>query len=320
MFKETVMNKITIVGTGSVGSTIAYTLTVTGMASEIVMIDINGEKAMGEALDIRQGTPFCNSCSLYAGSYADAVNSDIVILTSGVARKPGQSRLDLAQINVNITRSIIPEITKYAPDATYVIVSNPVDILTYTFCKYSGLPQERIIGSGTILDTARLRSRLSDYFFINQQNVHAYVLGEHGDSCFIPWSVANISNIPINDYGRSVQMRGIDFPELKYEEVEEYVKKSGARIISRKGATFYAVSISVCHLVKCLLSGIDTTLTVSTMLNGEYGIDDVCLSLLNVVGEKGAHSKVLIPLNDDELKALHHSADTLKGIINSITW
>lgn len=314
------MNKITIVGTGSVGSTIAYTLTVNGMASEIVMIDINGEKAMGEALDIRQGTPFCSPCSLYAGSYADAVNSDIVIITSGVARKPGQSRLDLAQINVNITRSIIPEITKYAPDATYVIVSNPVDILTYTFCKYSGLPQERIIGSGTILDTARLRSRLSDYYFINQQNVHAYVLGEHGDSCFIPWSVANISNIPIADYGKSVQMRGIDFPELKYDEVEEYVKKSGARIISRKGATFYAVSISVCHLVKCLLSGIDTTLTVSTMLNGEYGIDDVCLSLLNVVGDKGAHSKVLIPLNDDELKALHHSADTLKGIINSITW
>lgn len=314
------MNKITIVGTGSVGSTIAYTLTVSGRASEIVMIDINGEKAMGEALDIRQGTPFCSPCSLYAGSYADAVNSDIVIITSGVARKPGQSRLDLAQTNVNITRSIIPEITKYAPDATYVIVSNPVDILTYTFCKYSGLPQERIIGSGTILDTARLRSRLSDYYFINQQNVHAYVLGEHGDSCFIPWSVANISNIPINDYAKSVQMRGIDFPELKYDEVEEYVKKSGARIISRKGATFYAVSISVCHLVKCLLSGIDTTLTVSTMLNGEYGIDDVCLSLLNVVGDKGAHSKVLIPLNDEELKALHHSADTLKGIINSITW
>ena len=314
------MNKITIVGTGSVGSTIAYTLTVTGMASEIVMIDINGEKAMGEALDIRQGTPFCSSCDLYAGSYADAVNSNIVIITSGVARKPGQSRLDLAQTNVNITRSIIPEITKYAPDATYVIVSNPVDILTYTFCKYSGLPQERIIGSGTILDTARLRSRLSDYFYINQQNVHAYVLGEHGDSCFIPWSVANISNIPIADYGKSVQMRGINFPELKFEDVEEYVKKSGARIISRKGATFYAVSISVCHLVKCLLSGIDTTLTVSTMLNGEYGIDDVCLSLLNVVGDKGAHSKVLIPLNDAELKALHHSANTLKGIINNITW
>ena len=312
------MNKITIVGTGSVGSTIAYTLTVSGLASEIVMIDINGEKAMGEALDIRQGTPFCSSCSLYAGSYADAVNSNIVIITSGVGRKPGQSRLDLAQINVNITKSIIPEITKYAPDATYIIVSNPVDILTYTFRKYSGLPQERIIGSGTILDTARLRSRLSEYYSINQQNVHAYVLGEHGDSCFIPWSLANISNVPIQDYGKSVKLKDFQFPELNYEEVEEYVKKSGARIISRKGATFYAVSISVCHIVKCLLSGMDTTLTVSTMLDGEYGIDDVCLSLLNVVGKKGAHNKVIIPLNDTELKALHNSADTLKGIIRSI--
>jgi L-lactate dehydrogenase len=312
------MNKITIVGTGSVGSTIAYTLTVSGLASEIVMIDINGEKAMGEALDIRQGTPFCSSCSLYAGSYADAVNSNIVIITSGVGRKPGQSRLDLAQINVNITKSIIPEITKYAPDATYIIVSNPVDILTYTFCKYSGLPQERIIGSGTILDTARLRSRLSEYYSINQQNVHAYVLGEHGDSCFIPWSLANISNVPIQDYGKSVKLKDFQFPELNYEEVEEYVKKSGARIISRKGATFYAVSISVCHIVKCLLSGMDTTLTVSTMLDGEYGISDVCLSLLNVVGKKGAHNKVIIPLNYTELKALHNSADTLKGIIRSI--
>ena len=312
------MNKITIVGTGSVGSTIAYTLTVSGLASEIVMIDINGEKAMGEALDIRQGTPFCSSCSLYAGSYADAVNSNIVIITSGVGRKPGQSRLDLAQINVNITKTIIPEITKYAPDATYIIVSNPVDILTYTFCKYSGLPQERIIGSGTILDTARLRSRLSEYYSINQQNVHAYVLGEHGDSCFIPWSIANISNVPIQDYGKSVKLKDFQFPELNYEEVEEYVKKSGARIISRKGATFYAVSISVCYIFKCLLSGMDTTLTVSTMLDGEYGISDVCLSLLNVVGKKGAHNKVIIPLNDTELKALHNSADTLKGIIRSI--
>ena len=156
------MNKITIIGTGSVGSTIAYTLTVMGLASEIVMIDINGEKAMGEALDIRQGTPFCNPCSLYAGSYADAVGSNIVIITSGIARKPGQSRLELAQTNVNVLKSIIPEITKYAPDAFYVLVSNPVDVLTYTFCKYSGLPEERIIGSGTILDTSRLRFRLSE--------------------------------------------------------------------------------------------------------------------------------------------------------------
>ena len=171
------MNKITIIGTGSVGSTIAYTLTVMGLASEIVMIDINGEKAMGEALDIRQGTPFCNPCSLYAGSYADAAGSNIVIITSGIARKPGQSRLELAQTNVNVLKSIIPEITRYAPDAIYVLVSNPVDVLTYTFCKYSGLPEERIIGSGTILDTSRLHFRLSEYYQINQ--LHPLVPLQH---------------------------------------------------------------------------------------------------------------------------------------------
>ena len=155
------MNKISIIGTGSVGSTIAYSLAIMGMASEIVMIDINTEKALGEALDIRQGLPFCAPCSIYAGKYSDTAGSNIVILTSGIARKPGQSRLELAQTNVNITKSIIPEITKYAPDATYIIVSNPVDILTYTFHKISGLPENHIIGSGTILDTARLRARLS---------------------------------------------------------------------------------------------------------------------------------------------------------------
>lgn len=312
------MNKITIIGSGSVGSTIAYTLTIMGLASEIVMIDINGEKALGEALDIRQGTPFCNPSNIYAGSYADAEGSNIVIITSGLARKPGQTRLDLAQVNVDITKRIIPEIVRYAPDAFYVIVSNPVDILTYTFHKVAGLPEEQIIGSGTILDTARLRSRISEYYSVNQKNVHAYVLGEHGDSSFIPWSVANISNVPIEDFRNAIMTEDNFYPELNRNEVEEYVRKSGGRVIQRKGATFYAVSISVCHLCKCLLSGIDTTLTVSTMLHGEYDIDDVCLSLLNVVGDKGAHSKVLLPLNDEEIKALHHSADTLKEIIKNI--
>ena len=172
--------KVTIIGAGSVGSTIAYTMAVNGIATEVVMIDINESKSLGEALDIRQGVSFCPPISIYAGSYADAQDSDIVILTSGVARKPGQSRLELAQVNVNITKSIVPEITKYAPNAVYIIVSNPVDILTYVFTKVSGLPEKQIIGSGTILDTARLRARLAEYFSINQQNVHAYVFGEHG--------------------------------------------------------------------------------------------------------------------------------------------
>ena len=312
------MNKISIIGTGSVGSTIAYTLTVMGLASEIVMIDINNEKALGEALDIRQGTPFCSACSVYAGDYRDAADSDIVILTSGIARKPGQTRLELAQTNVNITKSIIPEITKYAPNAIYIIVSNPVDVLTYTFLKLSGLPESHIIGSGTILDTARLRSRLSEYYNINQGNVHAYVFGEHGDSSFIPWSVANISNVPIKECGKLILNPGITSPELDFDEVEQYVRKSGGRVIARKGATFYAVSVSVCHICKCIFDGMDTTMTVSTMMHGEYGVSDVCLSTLNMIGHDGIRGKVNVPLTDEEIAKLRYSADTLKGVISNL--
>lgn len=311
------MNKITVIGSGSVGSTIAYTLTVSGIASEIVMIDINGEKAFGEALDIRQGIPFCNPATIYAGDYSDAANSDIVIITCGVARKPGQSRLDLAQTNVDVLKSVASQITKYAPDATYLIVSNPVDVLTYVFCKCTGIPENRVIGSGTILDTSRLRARVSEYYSVNQKNVHAYVLGEHGDTAFVPWSIANISNVPIDKY-RDAILNSADYPEFNFDEVENYVRKSGASVIERKGATFYAVSVSVCHICKCLLSGLDTTLTVSTMLHGEYGIDDVCLSLLNVIGNKCAHGKILLPLNDVEIANLHKSAESLKSVIENI--
>ena len=308
------MNKITVVGSGNVGATIAYTLTVQGIASEIVMIDINHEKSLGEALDIRQGVSFCAPATVYAGSYEDAKGSDIVVITSGMARKPGQSRLDLAQSNVDIIKSIADNIVPVCPDATYVIVSNPVDVLTYVFLKHTGLPQERVIGSGTVLDTARLRSRISEYYSVNQKNVHAYVLGEHGDSSFVPWSLANISNVPVETFKDALQTKD-NYPEFVLDEVEEYMRKSGARVIQRKGATFYAVSISVCHICKCLLSGIDTTLTVSTMLNGEYGIEDVCLSLLNVVGDKGAHAKVMLPLNEEELAKLHNSAKVLKDLM-----
>lgn len=313
------MNKITIIGTGSVGSTISYTLAVCGIASEIVMVDINQEKALGEALDIRQGIPFCDSpVSIYAGSYRDAEGSDIVIITSGIARKPGQSRLDLTQTNVDITKTIIPEITKYASDAVYIVVSNPVDILTYVFCKCSGLDENKIIGSGTSLDTARLRSRISEYYNINQKNVHAYVFGEHGDTSFVPWSVANISNIPIDLYESALANKDSMAPKLSHEDIEVYMRKSGGRVIARKGATFYAVSISVCYICKCLLSGINTTMTVSSMMHGEYGIDDVCLSTLNVVGHEGIQGKVVSPLTDSEIMLLRKSADSLKEVIKNI--
>ena len=310
--------KVTSIGAGSVGSTIAYTMAVNGIATEIVMIDINEAKAMGEALDIRQGVPFCPPVSIYAGSYQDAQGSDVVILTSGIARKPGQSRLDLAQTNVNITKSIIPQIVKYAPDAIYIIVSNPVDILAYVFHKVSGLPESHIIGSGTILDTARLRARIAEYYNINQQNVHAYVFGEHGDSSFVPWSTATISTIPVDQYATSLTNPDTIEPKLVHSEVESYIRKSGGKIIERKGATFYAVAVSVCHIVKCIFSGADTTMTVSTMMHGEYGIDDVCLSTLAIVGPDGVAGKVLAPLTDEEKALLKHSSECLRGIIDQI--
>ena len=313
------MKKITIIGSGSVGSTISYTLMVMGLANEICMIDINSKKAFGEALDIQQGTPFCTPCRVYSGDYSDAKDSNIVIITSGAARKPGMSRLDLAQINIDILNSITPEITKYAPYAIYIIVSNPVDVLTYVFCKNSGIPEERVIGSGTILDTARLRAKLSKIYGINERNVHAYVMGEHGDSSFVPWSLANVSNIPIAELSTSIiSTTGKVYPDLDFEFVENYVRNSGARVILDKGATFYAVSASVCHICRSLMGGIDTPLTVSTMLHGEYGIDDVCLSLLNVVGREGATSKLLLPLTTKETLALQRSAECLRDIIRNV--
>lgn len=310
-------NKITIIGSGSVGATIAYTMTVTGLAAEIVMIDINVSKSLGEALDIRQGTPFCDPVSIYAGSYEDAVDSDIVVVTSGVARKPGQTRLELAQKNVDIMKSVIPQITKYAPDAIYVLVANPVDILTYQFYKYSNIPSNHILGSGTLLDTARLRARLAEYYSLSQKSVHAYVLGEHGDSSFVPWSLANISNIKIDDYKQALSNNEMT-PDLDHDAVEDYIRKSGGKIIQRKGATFFAVAVSVTHLCKSILSGSDSAMSVSTMLNGEYGIEDVCLSILTIVGRDGVEGKLEAPLSEEEIKSLKHSAQCLKDVIAKI--
>ena len=313
------MSKVTIIGAGSVGATVAYAMSLKGTASEIVLVDINERKAEGEALDIRQGLPYSPQNKIHEGTYEDAVGSDIVVITSGIARKPGMSRLDLAQVNVDVIKSIAPQITKYAPDAVYVIVSNPVDVLTYVFQKVSGLPENKIIGTGTLLDTARLRTRLSENYNISMKNVHAYVFGEHGDSAFIPWSISNISGVSIKEYSKHViyktNMRDINF---SFDEIEEHVKKSGGWIIERKGATFYAVSVSVCHIIKCLLSRIDTTMTISTMMHGEYGIDDVCLSTLSLVGHDGIRSKVHVNLNDEEIAKLRHSADTLKNVIRSL--
>ncbi len=312
--------KATIIGAGSVGSTIAFMMAVKNIASEVVLIDVNTKKAMGEALDIRQGTPLCAPISIYAGSYVDARGSDVVIITSGVARKAGQDRLALTQTNVDIIKSIAPKITKHAPNAFYIIVSNPVDIMTYTFHKITDIPKNRIIGTGTLLDTARLCSRLAEFMNVSQKNVHAYVLGEHGDSMFVPWSLAQVCNTPLAEYRQNLDFGIIELPELNYDEVEEYIRTSGSKIISRKGATYYAVSIAVCHIIECLSSSVNTVMAVSTMLNGEYGIYDVCMSIPTFIGPGGVKGRVLPNLTDEELERLHNSANVLKKIISGINF
>ena len=310
--------KVTIIGAGSVGSTITYTMAVNGLASEIVMIDVNTEKALGEAMDIRQGTPFCSPISIYAGTYEDAKDSDVVVITSGVPRKAGQSRIDLAQTNVNVIREITPEIVKYAPDAIYILVSNPVGVLTYTFCKVSGLPESRIIGSGTILDTARLRSRLAEYLGLSQKSIHAYVMGEHGDSSFVPWSTARVGSVEILDDKGGFNFAGRIKAKINPDEIEQYIRTSGGKIIERKGATFYAIAISVCHIVDCLFGCSNRVMTVSSMLHGEYGIDDVCLSIPFIFGPDGVCGNVLPAMTEQELEKLQHSADVLKGVIKQV--
>lgn len=314
-------NKVTIIGVGSVGATIAYTLVASSSVSQIVLIDVNSEKAESEAMDIKQATPFLSPANIYEGDYPDAAGSDIVIITSGVGRKPGQSRIDLAQTNVNIIAQIAPQIVKYAPDAIYLMVANPVDVLTYVFEKISGLPKGQVIGSGTILDTIRLRTRLSELYSINQKQVHAYVLGEHGDSSFVAWSTANIAGIPLKEYSDAmVDTKVLPISPYSREEVEEYVKKSGGKIIAGKGATFYGIAASVTNIVNSLYSGVDSVLALSSMLQGEYGISDVCLSIPCVLGKKGIITTLTPTLIPEELTKLQDSAAMLKSVLAKVKY
>ena len=312
------MSKISVIGAGSVGATIANDLMIQGVASEIVLVDINKKKAIGEALDIYQGAPFCSPAVVRPGEYEDTAHSDIVIITCGIARKPGMTRLDLAQVNVNILKDVASNVVKYAPNAVYVIVANPVDVLTYVFHKISGIPENQIIGSGTILDTSRLQSALAKRFHISPKNVHAHVYGEHGDSQFVPWSLAHIANNHIDSYKEHSPDRDRINWNKNYSEVEEFVKKSGAQIIENKGATFYAVAMSVCHICKCIYADAGTALTVSTMMHGEYGVNDVCLSTLTLVDRSGVRGKILNPLTEEEMAKMHASAAKLRSVIDQI--
>ncbi len=305
--------KITILGAGNVGATCAYTFAVAGTCSDIVLIDINKEKAKGEAMDIRQGVSFGHNVEIFDGTYDDAVGSDVIVVTLGLARKPGQTRLDLAQANVNIIKDVMPKVAKAAPDAIYVVVSNPVDVITYAILQCTDLKPSQVMGSGTALDTSRLRSSIADHLNLSPNSVHAYVFGEHGDTSMIPWSITNIAGTAMEEYCKEQ-----NHIEIDEDEIIEEVRKAGAEVIKRKGATFYAIALTVNKICDDILRDANNIRTVSTMINGRYGIYDVCLSLPAVVGGHGIEKEIAPVLTDEEVAKLQASAEALKKVLRSL--
>ena len=310
--------KISILGTGNVGATIAYALTLQGVCSEIVLVDINKEKAEGEALDISQCAACVPSVKVWSGEYEDVAGSDIVVVTFGVGRKPGQTRLDLANINVGILKSVMPNVAKIAPDALYVIVSNPVDVLTYVTMKCTGLPKEQVIGTGTLLDSNRLAQAVASYCGVDTHNVKACVFGEHGDACMVPWSLCTVCGMPIREYCTKVM--GVKQEELESELANIYQSMviAGSKIIKAKGATFYAIAASTAQLVKALVADTDTILPLATLLDGEYGAKNLCTGVLCKVGGCGFKQIIELPLPEEEQKLLSEKLASLDNTYNAL--
>ena len=312
--------KISILGAGNVGATIAYALTLQGVCSEIVLVDINKEKAEGEALDITQCAACVPACKIWCGEYADVAGSDIVILTFGVGRKPGQTRLDLAAINVGILKSVIKanDFKKIAPDALYVVVSNPVDVMTYVLMKDAGLKKEQVIGTGTLLDSNRLIQAVAAYCKVDASNVNAYVLGEHGDACMSPWSLCTVCGMNIRDY--CTKIMGVNKEQLEDELNNIYtgMVAAGSKVIKAKGATFYAIAASTVQLIKALVSDTETILSVATYLDGQYGAKDLCTGVLCKVGGTGLKEIVELPLPEEEMKLFSEKLASLDNTFNAL--
>jgi L-lactate dehydrogenase len=309
------IKKITVVGAGLVGSTTAYTLMISGLFSELVLIDLNSEKAKGEVMDLSHGMPFVRPVRITNGSYADCADSDIIIISAGANQKPGETRIDLVHKNTAIFKSIIREIIKYNADCILLVVTNPVDILTYVTWKISGFPKEKVIGSGTVLDTARFKYKLGEHVGIDPRNVHAYIIGEHGDSEVAAWSLTNIAGIPMEKYCEDCRKcKG----RLSKYEIYNDVKNAAYEIIRRKGATYYAVALAVRRIVEAIVRDENSILTVSSLMEGYYGLHDVCLSLPAVVNSTGISRVLEVPLNEAEKEALINSGNALKDIIRSV--
>ena len=306
------IRKVAMIGCGFVGAASCFSIMESGLFSEMVLIDANKEKAEGEALDIAHGLPFSKPMKIYAGDYDDIVDASIIIISAGANQKPGETRLDLVKKNVAIFGQIMPEIAKRNVEGVILVVANPVDILTTVAQRLSGLPKSRVFGSGTVLDTARLKYLLGEHLEIDSRSIHAFIIGEHGDSEIAAWSSANVSGIPLS---QCCEMRGFYNHEKAMQDIAEQVKNSAYEIINRKGATYYGIAMSVKRICEAIVRDEKSILPVSSYLDGQFGIYGLSLSMPAIVGRNGVEALVPIQLSDDELSKLKESAETLKKAI-----
>jgi len=314
---ESLKPKVTVVGAGSVGSTFAYALMISGLAREIVIVDKNQQKAKGECMDLNHGLSLAHPTRIYAADYSGCTDSDIVVIAAGAKQKPSQTRIDLVQTNADIFKDIVSKIVKYAKDAVILVVTNPVDILTYVTLKVSGFPASKVIGSGTVLDTSRFRYLLSKHCKVDPRNVHAYIIGEHGDTELPVWSNADIGGMKIEKYCPTCKNYNHCEQKKELEKIFDEVKNSAYKIIELKGATYYAIGLALVRITEAILRDENSVLPVSTLINNYYGINDVCLSLPSILNKDGVDQFLKIDLSNEEQDKLKQSAETLKKILNS---
>lgn len=311
------LRKCAVIGVGFVGATSAFTLATSSMFSEIVLIDANKKKAEGEAADINHGISFAQPCYVYAGDYADLHDCGLIVIAAGANQKPGETRIELLSRNLTILKSIIPQITAVNKECILLIVSNPVDILTYMAQKISGLPHGRVFGSGTVLDTSRLKYLLGQHLGVDSRNVHAFIIGEHGDSELAVWSSANISGLDVEDYCR---ITGKDYSFGTMQRIYENVRDAAYSIIEGKGATYYAIGMAVRRIAEAIVRNEHSVLPVSSLVTGHYGASEVCLGLPSIVGRDGIEAVLDIPLSDDERAQLTGSAEKLRALLDQINF
>lgn len=307
--------RVAVVGAGFVGTTFAYALLLSGLASEIVLIDANQAKAEGEAMDLNHAVPLAQPGHVWAGTYADCAGAAITVVTAGSAQRPGETRLDLTTRNTEIFRQIIPQIAKHNPEGILLIATNPVDVLTYASQKFSGLSPRQVFGSGTILDTARFRYLLSQHFGVDARSVHAYIIGEHGDSEVPVWSLANIAGMHIPEF---CAFNGYNCNDPELENIFERTRDAAYQIISRKGATYYAIGSGLLRIVEAVLRDQNTVLSISSLIEDYYGLNDVCFSLPTIIDRGGVERVLHLELDPTEIEGLRSSAEVLKSTIKSL--